>query len=128
MVGVAIGTNTNRQKSVLARATVVNEHLNVVYDTFVRPEEKVVDFRTWVSGVRPRHLNKAPRFEEVKEKIAELLRDKIIVGHALNNDFKVLEHSHPQHLIRDTAKYPPFTKDGKSARSLKNLSKDILVS
>lgn len=69
----------------------------------------------------------APRLDEVQRKVKEFLQDRVVVGHALHNDFNVLDHAHPPHLVRDTAKYPPFTKDGKGARSLKALTKDILV-
>ena len=40
----------------LARVSVVNSHGHVVYDSFVAPQEKVVDYRTSVSGVRPADL------------------------------------------------------------------------
>lgn len=31
---------------------------NLIYDEFVRPVERVVDFRTRISGIRPRDLRK----------------------------------------------------------------------
>jgi hypothetical protein len=36
----------------------VNSSGNVIYDKHVRPTEKVTDFRTKVSGVRPSNLKK----------------------------------------------------------------------
>lgn len=36
----------------------VNRWGNVIYDEFVRPIERVVDFRTHISGIRPRDLRK----------------------------------------------------------------------
>lgn len=36
----------------------VNKWGNVIYDEFVRPIERVVDFRTEISGIRPRDLRK----------------------------------------------------------------------
>lgn len=36
----------------------VNKWGNVIYDEFVRPLEHVVDFRTQISGIRPRDLRK----------------------------------------------------------------------
>lgn len=36
----------------------VNKWGNVLYDVFVRPVERVVDFRTHISGIRPRDLKK----------------------------------------------------------------------
>jgi len=51
MVGVGDGT-----ESVLARVSIVNQFGVPVYDKFVKPKEKVVDYRTHVSGVRPEDL------------------------------------------------------------------------
>ena len=42
--------------------------------------------------------------------VAELLRGKILVGHALKNDLAVLMLDHHPSMIRDTAKYPPFMR------------------
>ncbi|XP_047171089.1 RNA exonuclease 4-like isoform X1 [Vigna umbellata] len=53
MVGVGQGN-----KSALGRVTLVNKWGNVIYDEFVRPMERVVDFRTKISGIRPRDLRK----------------------------------------------------------------------
>lgn len=36
----------------------VNTWGNVVYDEYVRPIERVVDFRTKISGIHPSHLKK----------------------------------------------------------------------
>ena len=40
----------------LARVSVVNYHGHVLYDKYVRPEGKVTDFRTWVSGITPANI------------------------------------------------------------------------
>jgi RNA exonuclease 4 len=50
MVGVEGG------ESMLARVVIVNYYGNVIYDKFVQPQEKVVDFRTQWSGIRWRDL------------------------------------------------------------------------
>lgn len=53
MVGVG---GEEAERSVLARASVVNFHGEQIYDSFVKPKEDVTDYRTWVSGVAPRHM------------------------------------------------------------------------
>jgi len=53
MVGVGGG---ERESSALARVSIVNFHGHCVLDCFVRPKEKVTDWRTWVSGVSPKDM------------------------------------------------------------------------
>lgn len=40
--------------------------------------------------------------------VAELLKGKILVGHALKNDLSVLMLEHHRSMIRDTACYPVY--------------------
>ncbi|KAL4366166.1 hypothetical protein AHAS_Ahas07G0178900 [Arachis hypogaea] len=120
MVGVGQGN-----KSALGRVTMVNKWGNVLYDEFVRPVERVVDFRTKISGIRPRDLKKAIDFWTAQKKVAELMKGRILVGHALQNDLKALLLSHPKKDIRDTSEYQPFLKSG-CRRALRHLAAEIL--
>jgi RNA exonuclease 4 len=64
-----------------------------------------------------------------RELVAKLLKDKILVGHALTNDLKALMLTHPKEKIRDTAKYRPFQRYGNGkwrARKLRDLVKENL--
>ncbi|CAK8535053.1 unnamed protein product [Lathyrus sativus] len=105
MVGVGQGN-----KSALARVSLVNKWGNIIYDEFVRPMERVVDYRTKISGIRPHDLRKAKDFCTAQKKVAELIHGRILVGHALSNDLKALLLSHPKKDIRDTSEYPPFLR------------------
>lgn len=49
MVGVGI----DGSESVLARVSIVNYHGHILLDSIVRPRERVVDYRTEFSGIRP---------------------------------------------------------------------------
>ncbi|KAJ4726383.1 RNA exonuclease 4-like [Melia azedarach] len=120
MVGVGQGN-----KSALGRVTLVNKWGNVIYDEFVRPVEWVVDFRTKISGIRPRDLRKAKEFQVVQKKVAELIEGRILVGHALHNDLKALLLTHPKKDLRDTSEYQPFLKDGRR-KALRHLAAEIL--
>lgn len=100
-----VGVGPKGSESVLARCSIVNWHGAVLLDTFVRPQEKVTDYRTWVSGVRAKDLKGAPSFAEVQEKVANLIKGRILVGHALHNDLNALLLSHPKNMTRDTASY-----------------------
>ena len=59
----------------------------------------MTDYRTAVSGVRPEDLQGAPQFKEVQAEVSELLKGRILVGHAIKHDFKVLFLDHPK-LVR----------------------------
>ncbi|CAI9103323.1 OLC1v1001786C1 [Oldenlandia corymbosa var. corymbosa] len=120
-----VGVSSLGNKSALGRVTLVNKWGNVVYDEFVRPVEWIVDFRTEISGIRARDLKKAKNFMVVQKEVAELLKGRILVGHALQNDLKALLLTHPKKDIRDTSHYQPFLKDGRS-RALRHLASEFL--
>ncbi|EDQ92888.1 uncharacterized protein MONBRDRAFT_14000 [Monosiga brevicollis MX1] len=103
-------------KDLLARVSLVNRDGDVLLDTFVRPKERVLDYRTEVSGVRKQDLLRAPSFEEAQAKVARLLENKVLVGHDLKHDMKVLLLSHPKRHTRDTSQYEPFHKVAKTKR------------
>ena len=101
----------------------------IILDEYTKPRQEVTDYRTFVSGITPEDLVDAPAFEQVREKVKELLEGKILVGHALTNDLKCLELEHPWQMIRDTACYEPFMKNHFGVllpRKLKELSKEKL--
>jgi RNA exonuclease 4 len=123
MVGVGEGGHDDA----LARVSVVDFHGRQVYDSFVKPRERVVDWRTHVSGVAPRHMKTARGFEEVQREVAELLKGRIVVGHDVKHDLRVLELDHPGKMIRDTAKFSGFRKYGNGPKpALRVLAKEIL--
>jgi hypothetical protein len=84
--------------------------LQSTLDTFVRVEERVTDSRTHVSVVRACDL-KSPRatsFGNCRRLVKEMIRNKILVGHGLNNDFTVLGIDHPWYNVRDASLYQPY--------------------
>ena len=134
-----VGVGEDGSRSALARVTVVNEYGNVILDTFVQATERVTDYRTKVSGVRPRDLKNAPKFVDVQKMVSKLIDKKIVVGHGLKNDFRALLLNHPRERTRDTALYHLFTRPlrstercvegaprGRGSRSLKELTRTHL--
>jgi RNA exonuclease 4 len=122
-----VGTGEGGYDDALARVSVVDFHGRQVYDSYVRPRERVTDWRTHVSGVGPKHMAKARTFDEVQGQIAELLRGRIIVGHDVKHDLRVLELDHPSRQIRDTAKFGGFRKYGNGPKpALRVLAREIL--
>ena len=51
-----VGVGRHGSRNMLARVSIIDSHGNVLYDSFVAPQEKVVDYRTFVSGVKPNDL------------------------------------------------------------------------
>lgn len=114
-------------KDMLARVSIVNYGLQCVYDKFVKPTMPVGDYRTRVSGIRESDLENGVDFQVVQEEVKAILKNKILVGHSIHHDFKVLKIWHPKQLVRDTSRYKPFliVSDGKTP-SLKRLAKEFI--
>jgi len=123
-----VGVGPRGSISALARVSVVDFHGNVLLDSYVKPTQPVTQYRTWVSGIRPRHLKNADGFNAVKKNVAQLIKDKILIGHAIHHDLQALAIQHPPELIRDTSTYQPLWILANTTRSpsLKRLAKLIL--
>ncbi|TRY68485.1 hypothetical protein TCAL_01387 [Tigriopus californicus] len=87
MVGVGPkGTN-----SILARVSIVNHFGHCIFDKYVKPMEKVTDYRTAVSGIRKQDLVNGEDFKSVQMEVAKMFQDRIVVGHAIKHDLDVKE-------------------------------------
>lgn len=127
MVGVGPLGRENGERSALARVSIVNYHGHILLDTFVLPKEKVVDWRTYVSGVRPSDMENAKTFEETQTLVSALLTNRILIGHSVQNDLDCLLLSHPRRSIRDTSCHPSFRAlSGGRTPGLKKLAREIL--
>uniref|UniRef100_A0A8C5PUJ7 RNA exonuclease 4 n=1 Tax=Leptobrachium leishanense TaxID=445787 RepID=A0A8C5PUJ7_9ANUR len=105
-----VGVGPEGEESILARVSLVNQFGKCVYDKHVKPSEHVTDYRTAVSGIRPQDIKNGEAFKVVQKEVSELLRGRILVGHAVHNDLKILFLAHPKKSTRDTQKYKPFRK------------------
>ena len=126
-----VGIGTDGKKSALARVSIVDWEYNVILDTFVQVPTRVTDFRTWVSGVEAKHIQKGKAMDVIKcrKLVASLLKEKVLVGHALTNDLSALLLQHPKSKLRDTAKYRPFQRFANNKwrpRKLRDLVKENL--
>ncbi|CAI9743275.1 RNA exonuclease 4 [Octopus vulgaris] len=122
-----VGTGESGNDDMLARVSVVNQYGHCLYDKYVKPMAEITDYRTRFSGITPNLLKDGADFKTVQKDVGDFIKDRILVGHALHNDFKVLYMDHPKQLIRDTTKYKPFRKLNRShTPSLKMLAKEVL--
>lgn len=133
-----VGVGPEGLESAVARVTLCNWAEEVILDTFVKVPTEVTDYRTFVSGIEAKDLEgeKAMPLKDVQEMVQKTLHGKILIGHALENDLKALQITHPWHDTRDSAIYPPFmqevpdledsSKSSLRPRKLKELVKDRL--
>ena len=117
----------------LARVSVVDYEGRVLYDAYVKPREEVIDYRTSITGITKELLHrKGELFNSVRSRVRELLKDKIIVGHAVHHDFEALDLTPPENtMLRDTCSYsalrPPNRKQTPSLRLLAEYWLDKVV-
>ncbi|XP_078666748.1 interferon-stimulated gene 20 kDa protein-like [Branchiostoma floridae x Branchiostoma belcheri] len=125
-----VGCGPRGSVSALARCSIVSHSGQTVYDKYVKPQQRITDYRTPYSGIRPRHMLQAVPFAQAQEEVRKILHNKVVIGHAVYNDFKALEFGHPRELTRDTSRYPALNLLGgfpaTSPVSLKRLSRSLL--
>lgn len=88
---------TVRAENELARVSIVDENYESVYETLVRPTNKIVDYLTPWSGITKEMMeNVTKTLEEVQEDVCNLLpSDAILVGQSLNCDLNAMKLMHP---------------------------------
>ncbi|MCH0628639.1 hypothetical protein JNB11_01440 [Kocuria palustris] len=118
-----VGVGPEGRKNALGRCLIVNYYGEVIYDEYVRPKERVTDWRTWVSGVTPGNMYQAKDVSIVKQEVMDLLQNRVLVGHSIHNDLKVLGISMSKQFIRDTATLAEYrAHSGGKPPSLKKLA------
>ena len=90
--------------SALARCSIVDYRGRTIYDRYIKPDEPITHYRTRWSGIRSSHMENAISFPEARQQVANILKDKIVIGHAVFNDFQALNLCHPVEDTRDTSK------------------------
>ena len=117
MVGTAAPpSQPTAQVSILARVSIVTYTGAQLYDSYVLPlpsQLPITDYRTQYSGITPACLRPgvARPFAEVQTLVRSILKDRILVGHSVQNDLKVLGLTHPKRDIRDTARYSVYRNE-----------------
>lgn len=125
-----VGTGPGGRNNDLARCSIVSYYGDVMYDKYIRPPCPITNYRTKWSGIRRCHMANAVPFTVAQKEILRIISGKIVIGHAIHNDFKALKYFHPKSLTRDTSKIPLLNRkagfpETKSA-SLKRLTKQLL--
>jgi RNA exonuclease 4 len=122
-----VGVGPHGRESALARVTITDFHGRLCYESFVRPKERVVDWRTPISGIRPTDMENARELEAVQADVANLLKGRILVGHDVRHDLESILLSHPARQIRDTSRFSVFKKYANGRKpALRVLAQEIL--
>ncbi|XP_025971576.2 putative exonuclease GOR [Dromaius novaehollandiae] len=110
----------------LTRVTVVDSKLQVVYDSFVKPDGEVIDYNMRFSGVTEDDLkNTTTSLRDVQAILLNLFSaDTILIGHSLENDLFALKLIHDK--IVDTSVMFPHRLGLPHKRALKSLMADYL--
>lgn len=112
----------------LARVSVVDWDGNVVLDELVKPEQPVIDYVTFYSGITEEMLKPVTTtIGDIQKRLLEIVTPQtILVGHSLESDLKALKFAHP-FIIDTVLQYPhprgPPLKSGLSFLAEKYLGK-----
>lgn len=125
-------------ESALAHVAIVDFEGKQLYNKYVLPKggiDTITDYRARFSGMSRAklvHLDKVKHsYETVRDEVEAILRDRIIVGHGLINDFTVLEFVPKPDNIWDTTMIDAYKKAHPNipgllqAKKLKLLAKEI---
>ncbi|XP_067369916.1 RNA exonuclease 1 homolog isoform X2 [Channa argus] len=124
--GCQVAKCYTKQGLELTRVTVIDAEMKVIYDTFVKPESKVVDYNTRFSGVTEEDLETASiTLRDVQAVLLCMFSaESILIGHSLESDLLALKLIHSS--VVDTAIVFPHRLGLPYKRALKNLMADHL--
>ncbi|CAD7687705.1 unnamed protein product [Nyctereutes procyonoides] len=110
----------------LTQVTVVDPSLQVVYDTFVKPDDEVIDYNTRLSGVVEDDLkNTKTSIRDVQAILLNLFSaDTVLIGHSFEHSLYALKLIHSS--VVDTTILFPHRLGLPHKRSLKSLVADYL--
>ncbi|XP_055383588.1 uncharacterized protein LOC129613506 [Condylostylus longicornis] len=110
----------------LTRISIVDENMELVYESLVRPKNVIIDYLTKYSGITAEMMmNVTKQLHQVQEDVIKLLpSDAILVGQSLNSDLHAMKMMHPY--VIDTSVIFNLTGDRKRKSKLQVLAKEFL--
>lgn len=110
----------------LTRISIVDESYKSVYETLVRPDNKIIDYLTQYSGITCEMMaNVTKTRANVQEDIRNLLpADAILVGQSLQSDLLAMRMMHPY--VIDTSVIFNITGERRHKSKLQTLAMEFL--
>ncbi|XP_043268488.1 uncharacterized protein [Venturia canescens] len=110
----------------LTKVTVVSLTGAVVYDTLVKPRDKIIDYNTRFSGITAEIMAQATKtLPDVQRDILSFIHaETVLVGHGLGNDLRALKIVHGN--VIDTTVIYPHVRGFPIRRSLKAIARSVL--
>eukprot|EP00439_Symbiodinium_sp_Y106_P010214 s3370_g1.t1 len=110
----------------LARVSLVGDENQLLYDSFVQPDEPITDYLTQFSGITKETLDGVKvKLCDVQKRLQELLsQHSILVGHSLESDLKALQLFHER--VIDTVLLYPHPRGWPCRQSLAGLCSAVL--
>ncbi|KAM8710462.1 hypothetical protein ACLKA7_017131 [Drosophila subpalustris] len=110
----------------LTRISIVDEQYRTVYETLVRPVNRITDYLTQYSGITADIMQSVTKtLKDVQREVSELLPpDAILVGQSLNSDLNAMRMMHPY--VIDTSVCFNISGVRKRKSKLKFLAKTFL--
>ncbi|GAB2231095.1 hypothetical protein Droror1_Dr00027382 [Drosera rotundifolia] len=134
-----VGGGSDGSVDLCARVCLVDEHENIIFHAYVKPNTTITNYRFETAGIRAEYLRDAMPLRQAQRKIQDFLcngdpvwkirargKSRILVGHGLDHILECMGMEYPTVMIRDTAKYPPLMKTSKLSNSLKYLTQAYL--
>lgn len=111
----------------LTRITVIGYDERVVYDKFVKPQNRVIDYNTKYSGITEQTLmaSGVKTIVEIQAVLLSMFHSRtLLVGHSLESDLKALKIIHSS--VVDTSVLYPHKMGPPKKRALKTLCNEYL--
>ena len=110
----------------LTRISIVDIHLNEIYESLVKPDTQILDYNTRWSGLTEESLkNCNKKLKNVQADLMKLFnKNTILIGHSLESDFKALKLVHTN--VIDTSVVFPHKMGPPYKRALRNLMSEFL--
>eukprot|EP00922_Rhytidocystis_sp_ex-Travisia-forbesii_P056455 GHVS01083570.1.p1 GENE.GHVS01083570.1~~GHVS01083570.1.p1 ORF type:complete len:223 (+),score=12.59 GHVS01083570.1:151-819(+) len=118
---------TTRAGKAVASVCVVDEDLQTLLLSYVKPESRIIDYKTEYSGIIPNNMECAPTLASgIRSEVSRHIRGRLIVGQDVQRDLRLLGVRYKEKRIRNTAMLPRFLDSSGNKRKLKDLALEFL--